>query len=225
VPGVDISVRSEFLNPFLFLNTDKLKVMKNRVWLVAAFLLLGLARTSFSHPHVFVANSLSMVFDDQGLAGVRLKWVFDDFFSSMIAGDYDLNQNSKLDKSEIALIKKEAFANLANFKYFTFIKIDGKLFDVKYVRDFQATLIEGKLAYEFFIPCHVKAASGFKEFTVSQYDTTYYTYVGFAKDRPVSIEGGAGFEVSHRIAENPKETYYFGMLHPVEVILRFRLKK
>ncbi len=199
--------------------------MNRRVWLFTTILLLAFSRVSFSHPHVFVANSLSMVFDDQGLAGVRVKWDFDEFFSSMIAGDYDLNQNSKLDKSEIALLKKEAFANLANFKYFTFIKIDGKPFDVQYVRDFHATLIEGKLVYEFFIPCHVKAASNFKEFTVSQHDTTYYTYVGFAKDRPVRIEGGAVFEISHRIAENPNETYYFGMMHPVEVILRFRLKK
>ncbi|MBW2011942.1 MAG: DUF1007 family protein [Deltaproteobacteria bacterium] len=206
-------------------NKYKLKIMNRRVCLFTVLLLLGFSRVLFSHPHIFVANSLSMVFDDQGLAGVRVKWDFDEFFSSMIVGDYDLNKNSKLDTSEIALIKKEAFANLAEFKYFTFIKINGKSFDVQYVLDFQAILIQGKLVYEFFIPCHVKAASSFKEFAISQYDTTYYTYVGFAKDRPSRIEGGAAFEINHRIAENPNETYYFGMMHPVEVILRFRLKK
>ncbi len=201
--------------------------MKLRVGTIIAvlvFLIFVSVPVTLSHPHVFFENSLTIIFDQKGLAGVRVQWIFDEFFSSMIAGDYDLNHNSRFEPSEIAVIKKKAFSNLANFGYFTSIKIAGRPFKVKYVRDFSAALTGGKMIYRFFVPCHVRAASTFKEFIISQYDPTYYTAVFFAKDRPVSLEGEARFDTSYRIAKNVKEAYYFGQVCPVEVILRFRLK-
>jgi len=100
----------------------------------------------------------------------------------------------------------------------------GKPFKVTYVRDFSAALESGKLIYGFMIPCHVKATTTFKKFVISQYDPTYYTRVAFAKERPVILEGDSGFEVSYRISKNMKEAYYYGQVHPVEVILKFKWK-
>ena len=165
-----------------------------------------------------------MIFDNEGFAGIRVEWVFDEFFSSMIAGDYDRNQNGMLEISEITAIKKEAFDNLANFDYFTVIRIGGKSFKVKYVRDFSAALKEGNLIYDFFIPCHVKATPTFKEIVISQYDPTYYTDMSLDESQAVIMKGDSGFETSCRIAENPKISYYFGLVHPIETIVRFRLK-
>jgi len=201
--------------------------MKNRFSLLSVFTVIGLllfSSPTYPHPHVFIVNMLTIAFDDKGLAGTRVSWGFDEFFSSMIAGDYDKNRNSKLEKSEIAMIKKEAFSYLANFDYFTFIKIDGKPFKVKWVTDFSAALSDGKLTYEFFIPCHVKASTTFREVTIAQYDPTYYSAVFFGKNKPVRIEAGPNFDTSFKIAENLKESYYYGMVHPVDVILKFRLK-
>jgi ABC-type uncharacterized transport system substrate-binding protein len=175
-----------------------------------------------SHPHVFIENSITMVFDQEGLSGLQVKWVFDEFFTSMIVGDFDRNQNKKIEKPEIAHIKKDAFSNLINFEYFTFIKIERKPFKVKYIRNFSAALDGEKLVYEFLIPCHVKTASTFKEVRVSQYDPSYYTVVSFAKKLPIKIKGGENFEISYHIAKNLKESFYFGQLHPVEVIVKFR---
>ncbi len=203
---------------------EKMKCRLSVSLVFAAFLLLVFSQTSFSHPHAFIDNRLTIVFDDKGFAGIRVEWVFDEFFSSMIAGDYDRNQNDKLENSEIAAIKKEAFDNLAKFNYFTVIRIGGKPFKVKYVRDFSATMKENKLIYEFFIPCHIRAVSSFKEIVISQYDPTYYTDMSLDEGQPVIMEGNSGFETSCRIAENPKISYYFGLVHPVETIVRFRLK-
>lgn len=190
-----------------------------------SFLVFLSPSLSFCHPHVFITNRLTIVFDEKGLAGIRVEWVFDEFFSSMIAGDYDHNRNDKLEDSEISVIKKEAFSYLVNFDYFTFIKINGKPFKVKYVRDFSASLSKGRLIYEFFVPCHVRAVSAYKKFTISQYDPSYYTAVFFASEQPVIQEGGADFEtIYHDIAENKNESYYYGMIHPVELNLEFRVK-
>ncbi len=201
--------------------------MKHRLSLFFIFTAIGLLvfpPATYSHPHVFVVNKIIIVFDDHGFSGIRVNWGFDEFFSSMIAGDYDKNRNKKLEKPEIAIIKKEAFSYLANFDYFSFIKIDGKPFKVKWVTNFSAALSDGKLTYEFFIPCHVKALSTFKEITIAQYDPTYYSAVFFGKNKPVKIEAGPNFETSFKIAKNLKESYYYGMVHPVQIILKFRLK-
>jgi ABC-type uncharacterized transport system substrate-binding protein len=189
---------------------------------LAAFLLFVSVDVPYSHPHVFIHNTLEILFDQQGLAGVQVTWVFDEFFTSMIADEFDRNHNNKLEKPEIIAIRKGAFANLGKFNYFSFIKINGKAFTVEYVKDFSASLEGGNLVYSFLIPCHVKGTTAFKEFVVSQYDPTYYTRVAFAKDRPVSLEGASAFEVDYRISKNMKEAYYYGQVHPVEVILRFK---
>ena len=199
-----------------------MKSQMSRVLVLVAFLLFVFPNVSSSHPHVFIQDTLRIVFEQQGLAGVRVRWVFDEFFSSMIAEEFDHNHNNKLEKSEIINIKKGAFANLAKFDYFSFIRINGKPFKVKYVRDFSAAMASGKLIYGFMIPCRVKATTTSKEFVISQYDPTYYTRVAFAKDRPVSLEGASAFEVSYRISKNMKEAYYYGQVHPVEVILKFK---
>lgn len=179
---------------------------------------------SFSHPHVFVVTRLVAVFDGKGLAGIRVRWNFDEMFSSMIAGDYDQNQNGILEEAEISKIREEAFSYLANYDYFCFAKIDGKAFKVKYTKDFKAVLNDGKLSYEFFIPCHVAASKKSKTFTMAVYDPTYYSAVFFAENQPVSTEGGTDFEISTLLDENKEESYYYDMLHPWELKLRFALK-
>ena len=201
--------------------------MKSRVsalLALAAFLLLAFPQLSLSHPHVFIHNNLTVVFDQQGLAGIQVKWVFDEFFSSMIADEFDRNHNSRLESPEVKDLMEGAFANLVKFDYFSFIRIQGKPFRVEYVRDFSAALAGGKLIYEFWIPCHVKASSVFKQFIISQYDPTYYTRVAFAKDQPVKVKGGPGFEISYRIVKNTKKSYYFSQIHPIELVMRFRRK-
>jgi len=191
---------------------------------LAALFVFMYVPVALSHPHVFIDNTIKILFDQHGLAGIRAKWVFDEFFSSMIANDYDRNRNARFEKAEIEMIRKKAFSNLANFGYFTFIKINGRPFKVKYARDFSAALSGGKLTYAFFVPCHVKAISTFKELRISQYDPTYYTSMAFAKKRPVILEAGSGFNINYRISKNMEEAYYYDQIHPVEVILRFKLK-
>jgi len=94
---------------------------------------------SFSHPHVFIDNSLKIVFNEKGLANINLKWVFDEMFSGMIIYEFDKNKNGKFEASEIEEIRKGAFGHLKNFDYFTHIKINGQQFKVRYVQGFSAS--------------------------------------------------------------------------------------
>jgi len=44
--------------------------------MLAAFLLP--APWVNAHPHVFIVQRLEMVFDDKGLSGIRIRWLFDE---------------------------------------------------------------------------------------------------------------------------------------------------
>jgi len=178
---------------------------------------------SFSHPHVFIYNSIKVVFDEKGLAGFKLKWVFDDMFSNMIINDFDKNKNGLFEQSEIETIKNGAFSNLKKFDYFTHIKVNDKPFKVEFVKNFSAEIKDNILIYRFFVPCRVQAGSSFKEARISIYDISFYSSVFLIKD-PVSFENASPYEHHFRIGKNKTESYYYGQVCPEEITLKFRLK-
>ena len=182
-------------------------------------------RSLHAHPHVFIVQRLTVVFDDRGLAGIKVRWAFDDMFSSMIVGDYDQDQNGHLEPSEVKIIKEKAFTNISNHNYFTFVKIDGKPFEVKYIQDFSAVLKQNKLIYEFFVPCHVAAIGQFKEIIVATYDPSYYTAIFFAKYQPASLSFSEPYDVKTAIREDKSTSIYYDMVNPWALFIEFRLKK
>jgi len=218
-----------------FLTTDERKLTQILLWLIVMsyrkIFLVGLqvlilsipAFTSWSHPHVFLYSTVKVVFDEKGLAGVQVNWVFDEMFSSMMILDFDKNRNRRFEPAEIESLKNGAFKNLHKFNYFMHIKIDGKPFKVKYVKDFSVEITEGKMVYRFFVPCHVQAEESSKEVKLSIYDATFYSSV-FLEKNPVTFANRHAYEVEHTIEKNKAEAYYFGQVCPEEIILKFRRK-
>ena len=178
---------------------------------------------SHAHPHVFMDNWITVVFDEKGLAGFEIRWAFDDMFSSMIIMDFDTNHNRRFEASEIREIKKCAFLNLREFDFFTHIKIGKKPFKVKYVKDFKAEIINNMIVYRFFVPCHVRAIRQWKDVRISVYDEKYYTSILPAKP-PLTLKNQGPFEVRHQIRKNKAEAYFFDQIYPDEASVRFRLK-
>jgi len=181
-----------------------------------------LPRQSHAHPHAFILQRLTILFDEKGMTGVRVWWKFDDMFASMIIEEHDKNRNGKFEPREIQSIKDSAFEQIAQHNYFTFIKIDGSLFNVQFIRDFKAVLKNQRLVYEFTVPCHVAAAAQPKKISVGCYDPTYYAAIFFAKNNPVTIIKGDSFDLQTAIREDPDTLIYFDMIHPWVLFLEFR---
>lgn len=80
------------------------------------------------HPHVFIVQRLNLVFDENGLAGIKVRWKMDDMFASMIAEDHDQNRNGTLEPGEVRSVRENAFIFIKEFNFFTFIKIDSRPF-------------------------------------------------------------------------------------------------
>lgn len=177
----------------------------------------------FGHAHVWIHNGIIVHFDKNGLAGFKEEWVFDEMFSHMIIHDFDRNQNGRFEPFETSEIYKGAFSNLKNFNYFTHVKINGKSFKVSFVKDFKAKIVKNRVVYHFFVPCHVKATSSFKEIRISIYDESFYTSITLLKDQ-IFFENDSPYQYLHKVETNTNEPYYFGQVFAEEVVLRFRKK-
>jgi len=177
-----------------------------------------------AHPHIFIEQRLTAVFDDKGLAGIHVNWLFDDMFSSMIVADHDINKNQSLEPGEVVEIKAKAFSFIAEYHYFFTVAIDGLPFTVNYVTDFNAELDQGRLTYTFFIPCHVTALPAPKKLKIATYDPEYYTAVYFPDKAPYGIVNDARFNIRAEIKEDKETLFYFDMVHPWTLFLEFALK-
>jgi ABC-type uncharacterized transport system substrate-binding protein len=180
---------------------------------------------ALSHPHVFITQRIKIVFDDQGLAGFNIHWKFDEMFAGMILGDYDKNQNKILEKSEVLQIKKEAFSYISEYNYFSFVKIDGKPFDVKFIKNFSAEFRDKKLVYKFFIPCHVRAINTVKHVEIASYDPSYYSAVFFAENNSVSLDNSELFNVRTAVKKDKSTSIYYGQVNPWTLFLDFCKKQ
>jgi len=178
----------------------------------------------YAHPHVFAVQRSNVVFDDKGLAGMKVRWKSDDMFANMIAEDHDVNRNEKLEANEAQAVKEEASSFISEYNCFSFIKIDNTSFQVKFIRDFSAILENKKLVYEFPIPCHVTATSRFGRVSVAAYDPSYYIAIYFAQKGPVSLTAADDFGVKTAIREDPDTEICFGMIHPWTLFMEFRKK-
>ena len=208
----------------LFLINFSRTILRVLAYVAFPLFTLFLSPEVHAHPHVFIEQCLNLVFDDKGLAGIKVHWKFDDMFSSMIAEDHDLNRNGKFEADEIQEVKEEAFSFISKYNFFTFIKIENVPFQVKFIKDFNAFLKSQILVYEFLIPCHVTATNQAKKVTIASYDPSYYTAIFFTRQEPVTLIAVDGFDVKTNLKEDPNTKIYFDMVHPWTLFMEFRQK-
>ena len=175
----------------------------------------------FAHPHIFLDYAVTFVFSDSALEGVRVKWLFDEFYSENIMYDFDSDKNRKLDAEEVKRIEKDSFSNLKNFDYFTYISHGGKKTGVKDVRDFSAEFADECVVFTFFIPFKIPAPDIPDELTLAVYDESYYTDIAHVKDGPVLFENAENMAVDYRIEKDKSYAYYFGDIIPKVIRLSF----
>ncbi|WP_461209325.1 DUF1007 family protein [Desulfocurvus sp. DL9XJH121] len=176
---------------------------------------------ALAHPHVFVDNDVCFVFSDQGLSGVRVRWVFDDMFGTMILEDFDKDGDHDFSRAEIAAVKAGAFDNLKNFDYFTFVEVDGAVRRVSEVRDFRVGLIHARLFYEFFVPCEVPAAGGGHTVLLSVHDPEYYADVYTPEEAKPGLERAGAFDTQVRVRLNSDKLYSPFQVWTPEITLTF----
>ncbi len=173
------------------------------------------------HPHVFMDVELTFVFDAQGLAGIRQRWTFDEFFSVQLVDMVDANDDGRLSEAEARKIEQEAFANLKNFNYFNHIRVNGREIVFGRATQFVARQKGGIVSYEFVLPCSVPAKAGSQStITASVYDQSYYTDVLLSEAKP-GLLGAEGLAVDVKVRDARTVNTEWGPIRPKEVLLSF----
>lgn len=162
--------------------------MAKRLLLSLISILISTA-SAFAHPHAFVECTFSFVMDKKGLVGFKQRWILDEMTTVSVLDVVDTNRDGALSPKEKLAVRDMSLESLLAFHYFTAARINGQDFPVRKITDFKAELNDGKLAYEFLVPCRVKATQGKpQEVKAAVYDESFYTFVVYVE------EGGAGLD-------------------------------
>lgn len=193
-----------------------------RLALLLAVLALVPAGQASAHPHVFVDNHVTFLFGAGGLEGFQLSWLFDDMFGSAIIQDYDRDHDGRFDSRETAVLKAEVFDYLKNSHWFTFVEVDGAPRETREVHGFAARIVQGRLLYEFVVPCAVPATGGERRVLVSVHDPSYYADVQTPEGYVPDMVGAEPFGARATAGLNPDRTYSSYRAWLPEVLLVFR---
>lgn len=201
-------------------HTPKLMISTIRNYIVATVVLIALAAgVACAHPHVFVDASPTIVIGEQGVAGVRHHWLFDDMFTSAILNDLGVAPADIDTPTSQEAIRTGAFAYLKNFDYFTVVHLDGTGVPVSEAVDFKASMTEdNRLVYNFFLPLNIPV-TGQHSLRIAIYDKEYYSDV-LLKEDEIAIDLGGPVAVSHNVAPAQDLAYWGGYNVPQGITLR-----
>ncbi len=180
---------------------------------------LSAAGSAFAHPHVFIANVATFVFEGNKVVAVRLQWTFDSFYGEMLARDFDKNRNKKLEPDEVKEIEAKAFSNLSQFNYFTQLRVNGEKMTFKDASAFSAVLGEKGLRYEFTLTLPEAADPAEKPIRLSVYDEAYYIEILLDEHDPVRFQGPANASCQFKVEEDKESPIYFGLVFPQMMVI------
>jgi ABC-type uncharacterized transport system substrate-binding protein len=76
-----------------------------------------------AHPHVWITTETTVLYENGTIVGLRHKWSFDDFYTSMALQGLDTNNDGIYDRSELAELAKVNMDGLKEFDYFTVARL------------------------------------------------------------------------------------------------------
>ena len=182
----------------------------NRIVFGISLLLLGF--NAYAHPHVFIRFDVNFVTNIDGVTGIRMNWDLDPMFSQSLVEAYDKNQNRKFEPEEIKLLEKEAFSNLENYHYFTYIRLGDEPYRFNYATDFSAELIDQEIRYTFTLPLEkpLIATDKPQELSVTIYDETSFIWMSFTEKTGVVKTPKSVVDYQINIEKNKEEDPYKG---------------
>jgi ABC-type uncharacterized transport system substrate-binding protein len=165
-----------------------------------------------AHPHVFIDNRLTFAFADGKVASFKTDWRFDEIFTEDLLGQFDVDGDKQFSAAESEQVKEGTLPNLAAFRYFTYIYLNGKDLGTMTPSSFVADVIDGvvrfRLTYQLPHPIDPRR----EKLAVSIYDQEYYVEVLLAEKAPVTIDGDAACKA--HIADDPAHAYFGGFVVP-----------
>lgn len=151
-----------------------------------ALLIMFLALPAYAHPHLFIAPGIAFIQDKDAVKAVRIRWIWDEFWSEEVLLACDLDGDGLFNSSETKLVKKDFFDGVQDYDYFFMMKSDGHKIKFGVAKNFSVkTLANNHLIYEFTLEASNPVLPQNK-LELFFFDKTIYT----AFDESVLVIGG-----------------------------------
>jgi len=176
----------------------------------------GTAGTALAHAHVFLVDTIEVVFSGPQVTALKLRWAFDELFSDGMFSDFDTNGDRSFDAVEVDAIRAVSVESMKEFGYFTHVWVDGEL--TKSFADVALNVVsEGNIViYEWAITLAKPVDPSQNKLEISIFDDSYFVDVVLYMPNPVKLQAAPG-SCSYKVAEDETKAYYYGSIYP-EVI-------
>ena len=161
-----------------------------RILTFVGFLALSVTPAS-AHPHVWVTAKAEIDYASGKVTGIRHSWTFDAAYSAFVTQGLDTNKDGKLTPDELAGLATENTQNLAEFGYFTKLKVAGK--EQAFAEPTEPRMaMEGEtLTLSFLLPLKAPATQGRGVVALEVYDPTFFVSFGLAEGADAARLTGA----------------------------------
>ncbi|HEY9593289.1 MAG TPA: DUF1007 family protein [Spirochaetia bacterium] len=191
-----------------------------------AVLLVASAAPLAAHPHVFINDRMTVLFDGGTLKGITFTWTFDEVFSNMILVDYNPQRAAVLSAAQSSAIKAGAFDNLVNYHYFVAFWIDGKPVKKFAIEQFRASVADKRsLVYSFFVPLNVPVDPSQKTVFVTVYDDTYYVAFDILHTDAVTVKSDESVSCTLAVQKTKVKAEWPGQYMPDQLVISFKEKQ
>jgi ABC-type uncharacterized transport system substrate-binding protein len=196
--------------------------LKLGLWLGLALNAAGLVASApaLAHPHVFIDNRVAFNFVDNKVASITVNWQFDEIFSVELLTQFDADGDGAFDKLESNAAGEGVLPNLAQFHYFTYVYLDGKLLDAVAPIDFVASAKDRVVFFQMKVPLPQPADPYKQALALEVNDREYYVAVELAEKEPVTLENAAGVKCAASIRDDHENAYFGGFVYPQEIALQ-----
>lgn len=210
-----------------------------RTVILAAVILLFSTVKGYTHPHTFIDSTIECEFDSSGLKGFWINWTFDPMFTAQLIMDYDLDRSGSLSEEEVLDIRENAFSNLINYNYFTYITENKNTYRPEKVSSFSALIIGEDILYRFFIPYTCSPSDGGNRVIIAVYDDTFFCDISLEPDKKAEKKYSDIFDIKLQKRKNREKTIsydnsfqsvtrdgavYSGFVNPEEIVVEFTKK-
>ena len=160
-----------------------------------------LAAPVAAHPHVFVEAGVEVVFDDAGrVAGIRLSWTYDEFFSFMLTEDLGLDTDGDLvmTEQELAALAAGVLDWPADFGGDLYLLHQDAPVALGPRAEASVDYVDGRVIERHYRPLETPVSVD-QPLAVQVYDPFYYVAYEIAPD--IAVQGGAGCAAELRKAD------------------------
>ena len=175
-----------------------------RYWLAsaAALVILFASSPNTAHPHAWIDLTSTVIFDESGwVTGLRLVWVFDDFYTLFVLEGFDIDGDGKVEPERLRELAATNLRNLSEYSYFTFVQSDDQPVAVGTVTDFDTLMRKGRLVLSFTVPLAEALDPAAASVSYAVYDPTYYIEVLHVGSASIVMEGQAAERCSFALIE------------------------